>query len=157
MKPRHKRLTLIAGAVAGAGLASALMLTALQENLVFFFSPTDIAAAKAPAGRTFRIGGIVEEGSVERDGVLISFRVTDTAHSVPVSFHGILPDLFKEGQGVVANGKLDVQGVFHASQVLAKHDENYMPPEAAHALDEAHKAAKAKGMSNPHHSNLPTI
>lgn len=157
MKPRSKRLALIAGTVAGAGVASALILSAFHDNLVFFFSPSDIAAAKAPAGRTFRVGGIIEEGSVKRDGVLVSFRVTDTAHAVPVSFRGILPDLFKEGQGVVANGKLDPHGVFHASEVLAKHDENYMPPEAAYALEEVHKAAKAKGLSNPHRGTLSAM
>ena len=142
LKPRHKRLGLIVGGIAVLGVATTLILSAFQENLVFFFSPSDVAAAKAPKDRTFRIGGLVEEGSVKRDGVMVSFKVTDTAHTIPVSYQGILPDLFREGQGVVANGKLGTDGVFRASEVLAKHDENYMPPEAAHALEQAGKAQK---------------
>jgi cytochrome c-type biogenesis protein CcmE len=142
MKPRHKRFALIAGALAVLGVATTLILNAFNDNLVFFFSPSDVAAAKAPRDRTFRIGGLVEQGSVKRDGVLVSFRVTDTAHTINVSYQGILPDLFREGQGVVANGKLGADGVFRASEVLAKHDENYMPPEAAHAVEQAHKAGK---------------
>lgn len=140
MKPRHKRLALIVGGVAVLGVAVALILSAFQQNLVFFFSPSDVAAHKAPQARAFRIGGMVEQGSVKRDGVTVSFRVTDTAHTIPVVYQGILPDLFREGKGVVAQGKLGPDGVFHASQVLAKHDENYMPPEAAHAVEQARKA-----------------
>lgn len=140
MKPRHKRLALIVGGVAVLGAAVALILSAFQQNLVFFFSPSDVAAHKAPQARAFRIGGMVEQGSVKRDGVTVSFRVTDTAHTIPVVYQGILPDLFREGKGVVAQGKLGPDGVFHASQVLAKHDENYMPPEAAHAVEQARKA-----------------
>lgn len=142
MKPRHKRFALIIGGVAVLGVATTLILSAFQDNLVFFFSPSDVAAAKAPRDRTFRIGGLVETGSVKRDGVVVSFKVTDTAHTINVSYQGILPDLFREGQGVVANGKLGGDGVFRATEVLAKHDENYMPPEAAHAVDQAHKAGK---------------
>jgi cytochrome c-type biogenesis protein CcmE len=143
MKPRHKRMALIAGGVAVLGVCTTLLLNAFNDNLVFFFSPSVVAAAKAPKDRTFRIGGVVEQGSVKRDGIMVSFRVTDTAHTVNVSYQGILPDLFREGQGVVANGKLGTDGVFRASEVLAKHDENYMPPEAAHAVEQAHKAAQS--------------
>jgi cytochrome c-type biogenesis protein CcmE len=133
---------LIIGGVAVLGVAVALILSAFQQNLVFFFSPSDIAAHKAPQARAFRVGGLVEEGSVKRDGVTVSFRVTDTAHTIPVVYKGILPALFREGKGVVAQGKLGPDGVFHASEVLAKHDENYMPPEAAHAVEQAAKAQK---------------
>ena len=146
MKSRHKRLALILGGLAALGVASALILSAFQENLVFFFSPSDVVAEKAPRDRTFRVGGVVEEGSVKRDGVLVSFRVTDTAQTIPVVYQGILPDLFREGKGVVAQGKLGADGVFRASEVLAKHDENYMPPEAAHAVEQAHKAGKTLQM-----------
>ena len=144
MKPRHKRIALIAGGVAALGIAAALVLNAFQSNLVFFFSPSQVLAKEAPQGRTFRIGGMVETGSVKRqsDGLTVRFNVTDTAQTVPVVYTGILPDLFKEGKGVVAQGSLGADGVFHASQVLAKHDENYMPPEAAHALEQAKKAQK---------------
>jgi cytochrome c-type biogenesis protein CcmE len=142
MKSRHKRMLLIVGGLAALGIASALILSAFRENLVFFFSPSDVVAQKAPRDRSFRVGGVVEEGSVKRDGVLVSFRVTDTAQTIPVVYQGILPDLFREGKGVVAQGKLGADGVFRASEVLAKHDENYMPPEAAHAVEQAHKAGK---------------
>jgi cytochrome c-type biogenesis protein CcmE len=142
MKSRHKRLALIVGGLAALGVASALILSAFQENLVFFFSPSDVVAHKAPRDRTFRVGGVVEEGSVRREGVLVSFKVTDTAQTIPVVYQGILPALFREGKGVVAQGKLGADGVFRASEVLAKHDENYMPPEAAHAVEQAHKAGK---------------
>jgi cytochrome c-type biogenesis protein CcmE len=142
MKPRHKRLVLIAASLAVLGIATTLILSAFRENLVFFFSPSDIVAKKAPAERTFRVGGMVETGSVKRDGVEVRFVVTDTANTVPVVYQGILPDLFKEGKGVVAQGKLTADGVFHASEVLAKHDENYMPPDAKHAVEQAEKARK---------------
>ncbi len=143
MKPRHKRLALIVGGVAVLGVAVALILSAFQQNLVFFFSPSDVAAQKAPQAKPFRIGGLVEEGSVKREGVMVSFRVTDTAHAIPVVYKGILPDLFREGKGVVAQGKLGPDGVFQASEVLAKHDENYMPPEAGRALEQAKKAQRS--------------
>jgi len=142
MKPRHKRLALVAGGVAALGIAAALILNAFNSNLVFFYSPTQVAAHEAPVGRSFRIGGMVESGSLQRqsDGVTVKFVVTDTAKSIPVLYEGILPDLLKEGKGVVAEGKLEGDGVFRASQVLAKHDENYMPPEAASAVEKAQKA-----------------
>jgi cytochrome c-type biogenesis protein CcmE len=129
-------------AVVGIGVAAALVLNAFRSNLVFFFSPTEVAEGKAPRDRAFRIGGLVEDGSVKReaDGLTVRFIVTDTAKSIPVTYKGILPDLFKEGKGVVAEGKLAGDGGFTATQVLAKHDENYMPPEAAHALEQAAKA-----------------
>ena len=142
MKPRHKKLTIIIASVAALGLSATLVLDAFQSNLVFFFSPTQVAANEAPQGKSFRIGGLVEEGSVKRqsDGVTVSFVVTDTAKVIPVVYTGILPDLFKEGKGVVAQGKLSSDGVFRADEVLAKHDENYMPPEAAAALEQASKS-----------------
>ena len=137
MKPRHKRAVIIAGGLATLGLAAYLVLNAFQSNLVFFFSPTQVAAGEAPKERTFRIGGLVKEGTVKRDNLTVAFVVTDTAKEIPVSYTGILPDLFKEGKGVVAQGKLDANGKFTATEVLAKHDENYMPPEAKAALDQA--------------------
>ena len=144
MKPRHKRLAIIAAGVAALGVAAALVLNAFQSNLVFFFSPSQIAAGEAPKDRAFRVGGMVQTGSVKRlgDGLTVEFIVTDTAQSVPVTYKGILPDLFREGKGVVAQGRLGPDGVFRANEVLAKHDENYMPPEAKHAIDQAHKAQK---------------
>ena len=143
MKARHRRFIWIGGGVDVLGVAAALVLNAFQENLVFFFTPTQIAANEAPRGRAFRMGGLVEEKSLvrEQDGLTVRFVVTDTAKSVPVVYTGILPDLFKEGKGVVAQGKLGPDGVFKASEVLAKHDENYMPPEAAHAVNKAEAAA----------------
>ena len=142
MKPRHKKLAIIIASVAALGLSATLVLDAFQSNLVFFFSPSQVAANEAPQGKSFRIGGLVEEGSVKResDGVTVSFVVTDTAKVIPVLYTGILPDLFKEGKGVVAQGKLSTDGVFRADEVLAKHDENYMPPEAAEALEQASKS-----------------
>jgi len=144
MKPRHKRFALIGGGIAVLGIATALVLNAFQSNLVFFFTPTQVAAGEAPTGKTFRIGGMVKEGSLQRqpDGLTVRFVVTDTAKEFPVAYQGILPDLFREGKGVVAQGKLGADGLFTASEVLAKHDENYMPPEAQHAVDQAQKAQK---------------
>ena len=141
---QKKRLGLIAGGLIICGAAAALVFNAFEENLVFFFSPSQVAAHEAPEGRAFRIGGFVQEGSVQRqkDGVTVRFEVTDTAHTVPVTYKGSLPDLFKEGKVVVAQGKLQ-NGVFVADQVLAKHDENYMPPEAEKAVQDAHKKARA--------------
>jgi len=138
MKPRHKRLILAGGLLAGVVAIAALVFNAFQSNLVFFYSPSQVAAHEAPESRTFRLGGLVQEGSVKRDGVKVSFIVTDTVKTVPVSYEGILPDLFKEGKGVVAQGRLE-DGRFVAREVLAKHDENYMPPEAAEALKNAQK------------------
>jgi cytochrome c-type biogenesis protein CcmE len=142
MKPRHRRAALIVAGVAVLGIATALILSAFRQNLVFFYTPSDIAANKAPADRLFRVGGLVENGSVKREGVRVTFRVTDTANTVTVAYDGILPDLFREGKGVVAQGRIEQGGVFHASEVLAKHDENYMPPDAAHALEQAEKARR---------------
>lgn len=144
MKPRNKRLILVGGGVALLVAAVTLVLSAFQQNLVFFHTPTEVAAGKAPSGKTFRIGGLVEAGSIRReaDGVTVHFVVTDTAKSIPVSYKGPLPDLFREGKGAVVQGKLEANGQFVASEVLAKHDENYMPPEAQHAVDQAHKAAQ---------------
>ena len=144
MKPRHKRLIAILGGLAALGAATALVLTAFQENLVFFFTPSQVAAKEAPQGRLFRIGGMVEKGSIEREGVEVRFVVTDTAKTIPVVYRGALPDLFREGKGVVAQGTLGADGVFHAREVLAKHDENYMPPEAAHAVEKAQKTLQTK-------------
>jgi cytochrome c-type biogenesis protein CcmE len=144
VKPRHKRLLAIVGGLAALGAATALVLMAFQENLVFFFTPSQVAAKEAPLGRTFRIGGMVEKGSVKREGVEVRFVVTDTAKTIPVVYRGALPDLFREGKGVVAQGQLDADGVFRAREVLAKHDENYMPPEAAHAVEKAQKTLQTK-------------
>jgi cytochrome c-type biogenesis protein CcmE len=146
MKPRHKRIAAIALGIVALGAATALVLTAFNENLVFFFTPTQVAAKEAPQGRTFRIGGMVEKGSVKRqgDGVTVQFVVTDTAKTIPVTYRGPLPDLFREGKGVVAQGQLGPDGVFRASEVLAKHDENYMPPEAAEAMKRAQEAKTLK-------------
>lgn len=139
MKPRHKRATIIAGGLTALGLAAYLVLNAFESNLVFFFTPSQIASGEAPKNRTFRVGGMVKEGSVKRDNLTVSFVVTDTAREVAVTYTGILPDLFREGKGVVAQGKLGDSGQFTANEVLAKHDENYMPPEAQHAVDQAQK------------------
>ena len=139
MTPRRKRFAIALGILAVVGGATTLVLNAFQSNLVFFFSPSQIVFKEAPVGRTFRLGGLVVAGSVQREGVAVRFEVTDTATTVPVQFSGILPDLFKEGKGVVAQGKLE-NGVFQAKEVLAKHDENYMPPEAAEALKNAAKS-----------------
>jgi cytochrome c-type biogenesis protein CcmE len=143
MKPRYKRAAIVLGVLSAVGAAVALVFNAFNSNLVFFYTPSQIAAKEAPQGRTFRVGGLVQAGSVVRDGVTVRFIVTDTAQNVPVRYEGVLPDLFKEGKGVVAQGQLGGDGVFAAREVLAKHDENYMPPEAADALQRADKM-KAK-------------
>ena len=142
MKTRQKRLAIVVGVVAAVGIATALVLNAFQSNLVFFYSPTQVASKEAPVGRTFRLGGLVEAGSIKRDGVTVNFQVTDTIKTIPVRYQGILPDLFKEGKGVVAQGQVGSDGVFVAREVLAKHDENYMPPEAADALKRAGEVNK---------------
>ena len=136
MTPKHRRLVIVLAGLLLVGGAAALVLTALRENIVFFHAPSDIAADPPPVGRAIRLGGLVEDGSVERDvdGLTVRFRVTDIDHAVPVVYKGILPDLFREGQGVVTEGSLNEDGLFQASEVLAKHDENYMPPEVADAL-----------------------
>ena len=141
MKPRQKRIAMVAGGLAALAVAAGLVLTAFQQNLVFFFTPSEVVANAAPQGKTFRIGGMVESGSVKRqpDGLTVRFMVTDTAKSIPVTYRGALPDLFREGKGVVAQGRIGPDGVFQANEVLAKHDENYMPPEAADAVKRAHE------------------
>ena len=143
MKRRHRRIAFIVAGLVGLGVAAALVLSAFQNNLVFFFSPSQVVAKEAPVNRTFRVGGLVEAGSLKRDndGLTARFKVTDTAQTIPVVYKGILPDLFKEGRGCVAQGHVGPDGVFYADQVLAKHDENYMPPEAGKAIDQA-KAAQ---------------
>ena len=144
MKPRYKRIAWIALGVAALGIATALVLSAFNKNLVFFFTPSQVAAREAPTGRTFRIGGMVETGSVKREGVEVRFVVTDTAKTIPVVYRGQLPDLFREGKGVVAQGNLGSDGTFTAREVLVKHDENYMPPDAAHAIEKAQKTLQTK-------------
>jgi cytochrome c-type biogenesis protein CcmE len=148
MKPRTRRLAWIAAGLGILGLAAALVLSAFQSNLVFFFTPSQIAAKEAPQGRPFRVGGMVETGSLAREpnSLTVHFRVTDTAQTIPVSYTGLLPDLFKEGKGVVAQGTLESDGIFHASEVLAKHDENYMPPQAKDAVDQARKGMTMKSL-----------
>ena len=145
MKPRHKRAAIGLGVLSAVGVAVTLVLNAFNSNLVFFYTPAQIAAKEAPQGRTFRVGGLVQAGSVQRDGVTVNFIVTDTLQAVPVRYEGVLPDLFKEGKGVVAQGQLGADGVFAAREVLAKHDENYMPPEAADALQQAEKMRNKMG------------
>ena len=149
MKTRHKRIALIVSGLLILGLIVALVLNAFQSNLVFFFSPTQVAAGEAPKGKSFRVGGMVKEGTIKRepDGVTLRFVMTDTEKDMLVAYQGILPDLFKEGKGAVAQGKLNDDGVFVASEVLAKHDENYMPPEAAKAVDDAQSRAASKHVS----------
>ena len=144
IKARHRRFAWIGAGLLALAAAAALVLNAFRSNLVFFYTPTQVFANEAPRERSFRIGGLVEPGSVVRSpvGVEVRFRVTDNARTIPVSYNGILPDLFKEGKGVVAQGTIGPDGVFRASEVLAKHDENYMPPEAAAAIDQAHKGGR---------------
>ena len=148
MKARHRRFAWIAAGVAVLGVAVALVLNAFQSNLVFFYSPSQVLSKEAPVGRPFRIGGMVESGSLkrEKDSLTVQFVVTDTAQNVTVRYTGLLPDLFKEGKGVVAQGSLGPDGVFTATEVLAKHDENYMPPEAAAAIEQAHKGGQMKSV-----------
>jgi cytochrome c-type biogenesis protein CcmE len=135
MKSRHKRIAIIVAGIALLAIATTLLLQSFQSNLVFFFSPTEVAEGKAPNKGNFRVGGLVEIGSIKRNGTQVAFKITDTAKTMDVVYTGILPDLFKEGKGVVAQGKQGIDGIFVADQVLAKHDENYMPPEAADALE----------------------
>ena len=150
MKPRTKRFALIAAGLVVLCAAAAFVLNAFQSNLVFFFTPTQVSNGEAPKGRTFRAGGMVKEGSLVREGNSVRFVITDTEKEMQVTFVGLLPDLFKEGRGVVSQGKLGDDGVFVASEVLAKHDENYMPPEAKHALDQAAAAKAAQSVkTNP--------
>jgi cytochrome c-type biogenesis protein CcmE len=148
MTRKRKRLLAVLGLLGGLGIATALVLSAFNDNLVFFHSPTDIAEKHLPAGRLFRLGGLVEQGSVKKDGLTTDFVVTDLRSSIPVRYTGMLPDLFREGQGVVANGKLDSEGRFIASEVLAKHDEKYMPPEVAEALKKSGQWHEKSGDHN---------
>ncbi|WIM06260.1 MAG: cytochrome c maturation protein CcmE [Candidatus Nitricoxidivorans perseverans] len=143
MTPRQKRIALIAGGLVTLSLATALVANALNSSIAFFYTPTQVAADEAPRNKAFRIGGMVKEGSIRRegDGLTVQFIVTDTAREVPVAYKGILPDLFKEGKGAVVQGRIGNDGRFVATEVLAKHDENYMPAEAQHAIDEAQKTS----------------
>jgi len=145
MKPRQKRIALIAGGLASIALAAVLTLNALDSNIALYVTPSEVLAGKAPQGKAFRIGGLVKEGSVKRQDMTVRFVVTDTVKEIPVAYTGILPDLFRDGKGAVVQGRLGGDGVFAATEVLAKHDENYMPPEAQHAVDQAQKAQKSQG------------
>jgi len=140
VKPRHKRAALIVGGLAAIGIAAAFVLNALDSNIALYVTPSEVAAGKAPQGKAFRIGGMVKDGSLKRDNLTVHFVITDTAKDIPVAYTGILPDLFKEGKGAVVQGRLNNDGHFTATEVLAKHDENYMPPEAQHAVEQAQKA-----------------
>ena len=139
MKPRHKRIALIGGGLASLAIAAVLVLKALDSNSALYVTPSEVAAGKAPQGKAFSIGGLVKDGSVKRSDLTVRFVITDTAKEIPVAYTGILPDLFREGKGAVVQGRLGDDGVFAASEVLAKHDENYMPPEAKHAVEQAQK------------------
>jgi cytochrome c-type biogenesis protein CcmE len=145
MKPKRKRLWLLIGSLSVLGVAVALVLSALSDNLVFFYSPTQVAEKHPGPGRRLRIGGLVEQGSVKKDGQEVRFIVTDLKQTLPVVYRGLLPDLFREGQGVVAEGTLGADGVFTAREVLAKHDEKYMPPEVAKALKESGRWQEGSG------------
>ena len=139
MKPRHKRAVIIVGVLIAISIAAVLILNALNSNIALYVTPSEVAAGKSPAGQVFRIGGMVKDGSIKREGLTVNFVITDMVKDIPVAYTGILPDLFKEGKGAVIQGRLDPSGQFVASEVLAKHDENYMPPEAKHALEQAQK------------------
>jgi cytochrome c-type biogenesis protein CcmE len=144
VKPRYKRALMIVAALVVIGIAAMLILNALNSNIALYVTPSEVAAGKAPQGQAFRIGGMVKDGSVKRDGLTVHFVITDLVKDIPVSYTGILPDLFKEGKGAVIQGRLNPNGEFVASEVLAKHDENYMPPEAKHALEQAQKNGSNK-------------
>jgi cytochrome c-type biogenesis protein CcmE len=139
VKPRHQRALIIVAALIVIGVAALLILNALNSNIALYVTPSEVAAGKAPKDQAFRIGGMVKDGSLKRDGLTVHFVITDLVKDIPVSYTGILPDLFKEGKGAVIQGRMDANGQFVASEVLAKHDENYMPPEAKHALEQAQK------------------
>ena len=145
MKPKRKRMWLLLGSVCVLGAAAALVLTALNDNIVFFYSPSQLAEKHLSPDRHFRLGGLVEQGSVKKEGTEVRFRVTDLKSTLPVVYRGILPDLFREGQGVIAEGSLGQDGVFTAREVLAKHDEKYMPPEVAKALKESGRWQEGEG------------
>ncbi|MBW7946392.1 MAG: cytochrome c maturation protein CcmE [Sphingomonadaceae bacterium] len=146
MKPKHQRLALAGAALAALGIAATLALPALKDQAAYFYAPADVAAKGVTPGQAIRLGGLVEKGSLTRsaDGLTIHFRVTDRLESVPVAYTGIVPDLFREGQGMIADGRFDADGTFRAETLLAKHDENYMPPEVAKAVEKAEAAAKAR-------------
>lgn len=139
MKPRHKRALIIIGALAAIGIAALFILNALNSNIALYVTPSEVASGKSPKGQAFRVGGLVKDGSLKRDELVVHFVITDLVKDIPVSYKGILPDLFKEGKGAVVQGRLEPDGQFVASEVLAKHDENYMPPEAKQALEQAQK------------------
>lgn len=143
MKPRQKRIALIVGGLASLALAAVLTLNALDSNIALYVTPSEVAAGKAPQGKAFRIGGLVKEGSVKRQDMTVRFVMTDMAKDIPVAYTGILPDLFRDGKGAVVQGRLGSDGIFTATEVLAKHDENYMPPEAAAALKQAQQTQSA--------------
>ena len=145
MKPRHRKAAIALGVLAAVGLAVGLVLNAFNSNLVFFYTPTQVAAQEAPKGKPFRIGGMVEKGSLVRQGLAVSFTVTDNVKAMTVRYEGLLPDLFKEGKGVVVQGRLLPDGQFEAREVLAKHDENYMPPEAAAAMKAGKQSRQPAG------------
>ena len=149
MKPRHKRIALIAGGLASLALASVLVLNALDSNIALYVTPSDVIAGKSPQGKAFRIGGLVKEGTIKRIDMTVNFVITDTVKEIPVAYTGILPDLFREGKGAVIQGKLGSDGLFTASEVLAKHDENYMPPEAKAAVEQAQKPKVGAGDTAP--------
>ena len=149
MKPRQKRIALIVGGLASIALAAVLTLNALDSNIALYVTPSEVLAGKAPQGKAFRIGGLVKEGSVKRQDMTVRFVVTDTVKEIPVAYTGILPDLFRDGKGAVVQGRLGGDGIFVATEVLAEHDENYMPPEAQHAVDQAQKAQKSPGAPAP--------
>jgi len=158
MKPRHKRAIFIVAAIAGLAVAVGLVLNALENNVSLYFTPTQVFNNEAPHGRSFRIGGLVEEGSVKRetDGLTVNFVITDRHKSIPVVYKGILPDLFTEGKGVVAQGKVEADGIMHADEVLAKHDENYMAPEATDALKKAEAAKAAEAAASVPAASSPS-
>ena len=154
MRPRRQRMIFVGVVLIGVAIATALALTAIGENMLYFYSPSQIAAGEAPRGHDVRVGGLVVDGSIARqaNGLEVRFDLTDTAATMRVAYTGILPDLFREGQGIVALGKIGNDGIFQAREVLAKHDENYMPPEVAEALK---LAAEGGNMPNPHEEGVP--
>jgi len=158
MTPRRRRMALVLGIVAGVAIAGALALSAFRQNVTFFFDPTQVAAGKVPAGERFRLGGMVTQGSLQRapGSLEVRFVVTDFSHDVPVSYTGVLPDLFREGAGVVAHGRMRVDGTFVADEVLAKHDEKYMPPEVARSLKRRHGESRANATAAPSVPSAPS-
>jgi len=145
VKPRYKRALIIVAVLIAIGTAALLILNSLNSNIALYVTPSEVAAGKAPQGQAFRIGGMVKDNSLRRDGLTVHFVITDLVKDIPVAYTGILPDLFKEGKGAVIQGRMNADGEFIASEVLAKHDENYMPPEAKHALDQAQKNGSNSG------------